>query len=106
MKLIILMIWFSTVSVIPLSTTIISFFFFRNSLKIISITGIFFSAGLVVRDLLFYMPQQSFSDRLIAYFQAQHLCVSFYAIYLPIGILFLIYPLIFKMVESIIDRIS
>jgi len=106
MKLIIFLIWFFTVSVIPLSSTIICFFFFRNNLKTLSCIGIIFSLGLIVRDLLYYMPQQSFYERLIAYFAAGHLCVSFYAIYLPIGILFIIYPAAFKAAGFIANKIN
>ena len=104
MKLIVFAIWFSFVSVIPFCTTIISFSFFREKLKLISVIGILFSIGLIVRDLIFYMPQTSFFDRLTAYFKAQQLCVSFYAIYLPIGLLFIIYPLIFVTLEKLFSR--
>lgn len=106
MKLIILIIWFFTVSVIPLSATTICFFFLRNHLKLLSGIGVLFSIGLIVRDLLFYMPQQSFFERLVAYFAASHLCVSFYAIYFPIGILFILYPLIFTVSEHLINKIK
>lgn len=68
---------------------------------LVSFIGVLFSLGLIVRDLLFYMPQTSFFDRLTAYFKAQHLCVSFYAIYLPILLLFIIYPAIFRLLEKV-----
>lgn len=101
MRIIVFMMWFSFVSVIPFCTTLICFRFFRRDLKLLSFIGVLFSTGLIVRDLIFYMPQPSFFERLTAYFKVQQLCVSFYAIYLPILILFIIYPVIFVLIEKV-----
>lgn len=101
MAWIIFAIWFLAVSLIPLVLTIIINFKCRKYLFLIPVMGAFLNFMLVIRDIRFHMEPGSFINRLVEYFTEQ-VSLSFYAFYLPIAILSVLYPVLFYLIKIII----